>query len=561
MPDDRLIESAASPDGPEKAGEENKAAVFPEESAIIAPEPHPVALSGDAKTGSGPEERLGKEAAGASGEETPPQAGDGGAILRAEEETGGFPGEEDAWEAGAESSPPLSPGDGAAAAAQRNPAPGPEEGTDPDPIPTGQGQTFVPRRVYSAGRVYSPERPDGYAYARENAEKTEEEPRPRKTQTGRPRGFSIAAAAVSALLMLVLCFGAGMGGAAVYRRWKGSGTVESPRSVIYQSVMRTAQGSGEGESLTVNGVSELASPSVVEIVTESVSYNSFFGQYPTSGAGSGVILSEDGLIVTNYHVVEGANHITVTLTDGKSYDAEVVGADDESDVALVRVRAANLPAAVLGNSESLRVGEGVVAIGNPLGKLGGTVTDGIVSALDREIEIDGQSYRLLQTNAAINPGNSGGGLFNMRGELVGIVNAKVSRDSVEGLGFAIPIDHAKGIIEELSTYGYIRGRIDLGVELIEINDAVTARYYNVSEGGVYVSSVADASTGLRPGDLILSVADAEILNMEDFEEALAGYRAGDTLSLSVKRRVSRSGYETSKVSFILKEKIPEDLGR
>ena len=413
-----------------------------------------------------------------------------------------------------------------------------------------------------AGRVYSPDNPAGIAYGGESGEETRNDMRGTRTRAGggrRMRGWAVVAAAAC---FLVFAFGAGIAGAAVYARLRGSGTVESPKSVIYQSVIRSVdEENGESEPFTVNDVAEIAAPSVVEIVTESVSYNAFFGQVPVSGAGSGVILSEDGLIVTNYHVVAGATQVTVTLSTGKSYEAKIVGEDDEEDLALLRIDAKGLPAAVLGSSDILKVGDGVVAVGNPLGKLGGTVTDGIVSALDREIEIDGKSYRLLQTNAAINPGNSGGGLFNMRGELVGVVNAKVTESSVEGLGFAIPVDHAKGIIEEIATYGYIRGRIDLGVELIEINDAVTARYYSVTEGGVYVSSVSDAGTGLRPGDLILAVDGREILTMEDFEAALKERRAGDTLSLTVKRRVSRSQYEESEISFILKEKVPADLKR
>ena len=434
--------------------------------------------------------------------------------------------------------------------------------------PEGYGETDAPPAASSAplraGRVFSPENPDGIAYGSGPAEKEDRggETRGERVRTGRAKRAGKWTVAAAAAGFLLLSFGMGIAGAAVYAGLRGKETVESPKSVIYQSVIRTVEGEeNEGEAMSVNVVADIAAPSVVEIVTESVSYNSFFGQVPVSGAGSGVILSEDGLIVTNYHVVAGATQVTVTLSTGKSYEARIVGEDDEEDLALLRIDAKALPAAVLGSSAELKVGDSVVAVGNPLGKLGGTVTDGIVSALDREIEIDGKAYRLLQTSAAINPGNSGGGLFNMRGELIGIVNAKVTESSVDGLGFAIPVDHAKGIIEEISAYGYIRGRIELGAELIEINDAVTARYYNVTEGGVYVSSVSDAGTGLRPGDLILTVDGKEILTMADFEAALKERRAGDTLSLTVRRRVSRSEYEESALSFILKEKVPEDLKR
>ena len=260
--------------------------------------------------------------------------------------------------------------------------------------------------------------------------------------------------------------------------------------------------------------------------------------------------------MTNEHVVEDAQNINVKLKTGEEYPAELVGADEENDIALIRIKADGLQAAVLGNSEGLVVGEGVIAVGNPLGELGGTVTDGIISALDREIEIGGRNYTLLQTNAAVNPGNSGGGLFNMYGELIGIVNAKINENAVEGLGFAIPIDHAKGIIEELATYGYVRGRIDIGMQFIEINDAKTALYYNVSESGVYVASVEDTSGGFMPGDLILTVNGTEVITMEEFEKIIAEHKVGDSLAVKVKRRVARNQYETLDLTLVLHEKVP-----
>ncbi|MBR5868578.1 MAG: trypsin-like peptidase domain-containing protein [Clostridia bacterium] len=334
---------------------------------------------------------------------------------------------------------------------------------------------------------------------------------------------------------------------------------EPSNSVLYQSVIRTVEEDEElGTALTVKEVAGISSPSVVEIVTEQVAYNSFFGQYTTSGAGSGVILSEDGLIVTNYHVVEGASTVKVILNTGKELQATVEGGDAENDLALLQVtlNGETLTPALLGKSSTLTVGEEVVAIGNPLGQLGGTVTNGIISALDREIEIDGVAMRLLQTNAAVNPGNSGGGLFNMYGELVGIVSAKSSASNTEGLGFAIPIDHAKTIIEELVSYGYVRGRIDLGMELVEILDAKTAMYYNVTESGVYIYSLEDTSLGFQPGDLILSIDGTEILTMEQFDQTIHFHKVGDTLTVSVKRRTGRNNYDTLTYSLPLKEEVP-----
>ena len=415
--------------------------------------------------------------------------------------------------------------------------------------------------VYQAGRVYSPEAPEGAPYYQHPDFVRAEDGPFRDGQVGRQhrkkKGISWFSALALFLAVVLLAGAGGFGGAYLFSRMNGKPNMPTEKSVLYQSVLRTAdEKDDEGGKLTVSDVANIAAPSVVEIVTESVAYGTFFGQYTTSGAGSGVILSEDGLIVTNHHVIEDASNITVKLKTGEDYPAELVGTDDENDIALIRIKAEGLQAAVLGSSEGLVVGEGVIAVGNPLGELGGTVTDGIISALDREIEIGGKDYTLLQTNAAVNPGNSGGGLFNMYGELIGIVNAKINENSVEGLGFAIPIDHAKGIIEELATYGYVRGRIDLGMQFIEINDAKTALYYNVSESGVYIASVENTSYGFNPGDLILSVNGEEIITMEDFEKAIGEHKVGDSLAVQVKRRVGRNQYETLDLTWVLREKVP-----
>ncbi|OCN03703.1 hypothetical protein A4S06_04910 [Erysipelotrichaceae bacterium MTC7] len=183
-----------------------------------------------------------------------------------------------------------------------------------------------------------------------------------------------------------------------------------------------------------------ASTSVVEITTEVVSKHPFYGNYVTEGAGSGVILSEDGYIVTNYHVISNASSCTVRLSDGTEYKATYIGGSETDDVAVVKIDATGLTPAVLGDSDKLVTGENVLAIGNPLGELGGTVTEGILSSTSRTMNVDGVQMELLQTSAAINPGNSGGGLFNARGELIGIVTLKKAGDEIEGLGFAIPVN-------------------------------------------------------------------------------------------------------------------------
>ena len=203
--------------------------------------------------------------------------------------------------------------------------------------------------------------------------------------------------------------------------------------------------------------------SVVEVYTETVQYNTFFGEYVTSGAGSGVICTADGYIITNNHVIEDAKSIRVTLHDGTDYSAVLVGTDEITDLAVIKIDATGLTPAVLGNIEDVKVGETCIAIGNPLGTLGGTVTSGIVSALSRTITVENQKMTLMQTNTTINPGNSGGGLFDASGRLIGIVNAKYSSSGVEGIGFAIPVDVVKEITEDLINNGRVTGRASLGL--------------------------------------------------------------------------------------------------
>ena len=216
------------------------------------------------------------------------------------------------------------------------------------------------------------------------------------------------------------------------------------------------------------GIADSAAPSVVEVFTETKQVSSWFQEYVTEGAGSGVVLSEDGYIVTNHHVIDGANTIKVRLSDGQTYTAALTGTDAKTDLAVLKINASGLITAKLADSSAVRVGDFVIAIGNPLGELGGTVTEGIISAKDREITIDGEAMTLLQTSAAVNPGNSGGGLFNLDGELVGVVNAKSSGDDIEGLAFAIPADTVKEIVQELIQYGYVTGRPQLGISVSQI---------------------------------------------------------------------------------------------
>ncbi len=291
--------------------------------------------------------------------------------------------------------------------------------------------------------------------------------------------------------------------------------------------------------LSVADIAAKTAHSVVEITTEIVSGNLRRGQYAAEGAGSGVIVSGDGYIATNNHVIEGASKITVRLKNGDSYPAQLVATDAKTDVALIKIDATGLAAVTFGDSDALMVGELAVAIGNPLGELGGTVTDGIISALDREIALDGRTMNLLQTSAAINPGNSGGGLFNSKGELIGIVVAKSAGDNIEGLGFAIPINDASAVLDQLKSHGYVQGRVSMGVSLIEILDAQTAMRYRVRQMGVYVDRVVEGSpaqaAGLQPGDLLVSINGNVIGRTNDVINDLTNRSVGETVVLEVLR--------------------------
>ncbi len=277
--------------------------------------------------------------------------------------------------------------------------------------------------------------------------------------------------------------------------------------------------------------------SVVEITTETLVQSGHIGQYITSGAGSGVVISAEGFIVTNHHVIAGANTITVRLTDGTEYPATLVGSDEETDVAVLWIDAKGrkLTVATLGSSFDLVVGEDILAIGNPLGSLGGTVTEGMVSATARRITVGGTDMTLLQVSAPINPGNSGGGLFNLAGELVGVVNAKVASAEIEGLGFAIPIDTAYEVILELIDHGYVRGRPALGFNVVDVTNVQTAmRYFDSFYTGVYVYD-KDAAD-VKYGDLILSADGTEITTSSELNAIIKKKKVGDTVELVVLRK-------------------------
>lgn len=283
-----------------------------------------------------------------------------------------------------------------------------------------------------------------------------------------------------------------------------------------------------GKEMTSEEVAAFAKQSVVEVVTESVTYAGFGGAYITSGAGSGVIISDSGHILTNYHVVEGAESITVTLPDGREEKVVWVMGDEVTDIAVIKINAQTENAAVIGGSASLVAGQQVMVVGNPLGDLGGSVSGGIISAVDRHVTIEGKEMNLIQLDAAVNPGNSGGGLFDMRGALVGIVNAKSVAEDVEGIGFAIPVDTAYGAVaSSLMEKGYVEGRVDTSV--LEFSETTGITISRPSPGlYLYSSSV---KTDIPDGAYIVSVDGQKIKTIEEWEAILHSKQIGETVEI------------------------------
>ena len=350
----------------------------------------------------------------------------------------------------------------------------------------------------------------------------------------RGAGKRILAGVLALVLVAAVSFGGGYAGYLVASKNGG-------QTVMYQAAPSGSATSTSSSTGSLADVASAVSPSVVVVTTEQLVTNNYFwgGQQVLSGAGSGVILTTDGYIVTNYHVVEGAQQVTVTLHDDSTYTATVVGADQQSDIALLKIEATGLTPAVLGDSDNVQVGEVVIAVGNPMGTLGGTVTDGIVSALNRDISVEGNEMTLMQTSAAISPGNSGGGLFNTNGELVGIVNAKYSDEDAEGLGFAIPVNTMKTVVQDLLENGYVTGRPALGITVITVGDVQTAMQYGVSSLGVYVNSVDAGSgaeaAGMKAGDRIVSIGTQLVETTDDVTNALKSYNVGDVVEVQVDR--------------------------
>lgn len=380
--------------------------------------------------------------------------------------------------------------------------------------------------------------------------------KPPKAKKPKKQRKPISRGGIAIALAVTMVFSCGLGFGGGYFANKVNTSTSGSLNITKTSNSGTT--TTASSTSTANSTSEIVkktADSVVEISTESVVTGSFAQQYVQQGAGSGVIISQDGYILTNNHVINGANSVKVRLRDGTEYDATIIGSDSDNDIALLKVNATGLSPATFGDSNSLAVGDYVVAIGNPLGELGGTVTDGIISALARKVTIEDTQMTLLQTNAQVNPGNSGGGLFNANGELVGIVNAKQSATEVEGIAFAIPINNVLDILSDLKEYGYVTGKVDLGIDFTDITSDETAFYYGVNQTGCYVLSVDSGSNaekaGVTRGDLVTKVNDTDVSSSSDITTALEKAEVGDTVTFTVSRR------GTSKtISFVLEEYIP-----
>lgn len=365
------------------------------------------------------------------------------------------------------------------------------------------------------------------------------EERPRKKQSF----FKSTAAKVIAIVLAcaIIGTGCGFGGAALYRSSTRQTVTlqQSDRAPVTVSVKQvdgqTKMEPAEVYASTVN--------SVVSINTTATAGTNIFGQtVETASAGSGFIISSDGYIVTNYHVVKGATSVKVTLYSGDTYDATVIGGDSDYDVAVIKINAGGLPAVTLGNSADVNVGDTVLAIGNPLGELTFSMSQGIVSCCDRAINVDGTPFNMIQVDASINPGNSGGPLVNLYGEVVGIVSAKYSSYSnttVEGLGFAIPISDVRAIITDIIENGQVTGKAYLAIKAGTMTEQMAAQYDIDITEGVFVYSTesggAGEKAGLQLGDVITKLNDTAITSMTDLTMAKKSYKAGDTVTLTVYR--------------------------
>ena len=338
---------------------------------------------------------------------------------------------------------------------------------------------------------------------------------------------------ITLIACMVLSAAVGAGAYALAMSHFGGAVIDKTISTTNYNLAKAT-----GSELSVQEIIAKNENSVVAISTESVATDSWLRQYVTKGAGSGVIYSEDGYIITNNHVIDGANSINVTLYDGTQCDASLVATDEQTDIAVIKIDKKGLTPVTIGTMDNLSVGDLAVAIGNPLGTLSGTATEGIISALEREITLEGKSMTLIQTSASINPGNSGGGLFDQYGNLIGIVVAKSSGSDVEGLGFAIPCDKVAKVAKSLVENGYVKGRPAAGINIVDLTSPQLAMQNGVSITGVYIQSVTGENAkkaGLKAGDLIYYIDDVKVTDSAVLLKEIQSHEIGDVVEFTIVR--------------------------
>ncbi len=320
---------------------------------------------------------------------------------------------------------------------------------------------------------------------------------------------------------------------------------DTPDVVSSEKPISTTKSENEAKTISsANDIYSLGCQQAVGITTE-VTTTNWFGQTSSSAvSGSGFVVTEDGYIITNFHVIEYAylyNYdVSVMFYDGETYKASIVGVEEDNDIAVLKIDAEGLSPVDIGDSDAITVGESVYAIGNPLGELAFSMTTGNVSALDRSIATSEgtTAISMFQFDAAVNSGNSGGPLYNSSGEVIGIVTAKYSSTGVEGLSFAIPINDAVDIANDLITKGYVSGKAYLGANIDSRYTSVYAEYYSMPEGAYVFSVESDSCAedcGLAAGDIITKLGDDEIKSLTDLDSALRHYHAGETADISVYR--------------------------
>jgi len=432
--------------------------------------------------------------------------------------------------------------------------------------------------VQSTEYRYSREEIPHHAYMDANFVPSNEEPKaprtyytppekpikPIKQKKEKKQGFGLVKLVCVCLVCAIL---GGVGGGAIVASQVSGSTTSSNSKLNYATSSgtdtQTASPVSSGSTLTGSQIYSLGCAQAVGITTD-ITYTNYFGMQSKSAvSGSGFIATSDGYIVTNYHVIAdaytGNYKVSVILYNGDKYDAKIVGVEESSDVAVLKIEATGLSPATLGDSDKIQVGETVYAIGNPLGELSFSMTSGMVSALDRDITTQdattGQTTtnNMFQIDAAVNEGNSGGPVYDAKGEVVGIVTAKYSSTGVEGLGFAIPINDVSDIVNQLIKNGYVTGKANFGITVTTV-DSTVAQYYNMVEGA-YVYAVTSGScsdkAGIKVGDIITAIDKTAVTSSSELTNAKKKYKAGDTVTL----KVYRSG-SYQDINITLDEAVP-----